>query len=165
MKLRAFHGVVIPESSPYKTLSAHRVGTPAEPIIRVYASGMERRTPQRVAIEEALREAGRPLTPQELLDASRARVKSINLATIYRTLKLLTDAGSAVSVHIPGEPPRFEAAHIGHHHHFRCDVCRRVFDIAGCAGNLASLAPPGFRVREHDITLFGTCNECGKRKA
>ncbi len=123
---------------------------------------MGRRTPQRTAIEEALREAGRPLTPQELLELSRARVGSINLATIYRTLKMLTDAGDAVSVHIPGEPPRFEAAHIGHHHHFRCDECGRVFDITGCTGSMASLVPPGFKVREHDITLFGTCAECGK---
>lgn len=96
---------------------------------------------------------------------ARSRVKSINLATIYRTLKLLTDAGSAVSVHIPGEPPRYEAAHIGHHHHFRCDVCERVYDIAGCAGNLATLVPPGFKVREHEITLFGTCGECAGAKS
>lgn len=127
---------------------------------------MERRTPQRTAIEETLRRAGRPLTPQELLELSRARVKSINLATIYRTLKMLSDAGDAVSVHIPGEPPRFEAAHIGHHHHFRCDDCGKVFDIAGClgcTGSMASLAPPGFKVREHEITLFGICEECGRK--
>lgn len=122
---------------------------------------MERRTPQRTAIEEALRHAGRPLTPQELLELSRARVKSINLATIYRTLKMLTDSGDAVSVHILGESPRFEAAHIGHHHHFRCDDCGKVYDIAGCMGSMASLVPPGFKVREHEITLFGTCAACG----
>ena len=125
---------------------------------------MERRTPQRTAIEDALRQAGGPLTPQELLALSRARVKSINLATIYRTLKMLTDAGEAVSVHISGEPPRFEAAHIGHHHHFRCDECGKVFDITGCMGSMASLVPPGFKVREHEITLFGTCAECGRKR-
>jgi Fur family ferric uptake transcriptional regulator len=37
-----------------------------------------------------------------------------------------------------------------------------LFDITGCMGSMASLVPPGFKVREHEITLFGTCAECGK---
>jgi Fur family ferric uptake transcriptional regulator len=48
----------------------------------------------------------------------------------------------------------------GHHHHFRCDACQRVFDVHQCPGDLAGLAPPGFSVARHEITLYGRCSDC-----
>jgi Fur family ferric uptake transcriptional regulator len=55
---------------------------------------------------------------------------------------------------------RYETAQRGHHHHFRCDACLRVFDVHQCPGDLAGLAPPGFAVSRHEITLYGLCNDC-----
>ena len=48
---------------------------------------MERSTRQRRAIREAFLEAGRPLSPQEVLELARKKVPSLGLATVYRTLK------------------------------------------------------------------------------
>jgi hypothetical protein len=61
---------------------------------------------------------------------------------------------------LPGEVARYELAGGGHHHHFQCLSCQRVFEVEACPGNLASLAPPGFTVEDHDLTLYGRCNEC-----
>jgi Fur family ferric uptake transcriptional regulator len=122
---------------------------------------MERATRQNTAIREALESAGRPLSPAEVLDAARRHVAALGLATVYRNLKALVDAGSVQVVTLPGEVPRYEVARHGHHHHFRCDACQRVFDVEQCPGDLSGIAPPGFAVSRHEITLYGLCSDCG----
>ena len=121
---------------------------------------MERATRQNTAIREAIAAAGRPLSPTEVLDEARRQVAALGLATVYRNLKALVDAGTIQVVTLPGEAPRYELAQRGHHHHFRCDACQRVFDVHACPGDLAGLAPPGFSVSRHEITLYGRCSDC-----
>jgi Fur family ferric uptake transcriptional regulator len=121
---------------------------------------MERATRQNTAIREAIAAAGRPLSPTEVLDEARRHVAALGLATVYRNLKSLVDAGAIQVVTLPGEVARYETAQHGHHHHFRCDACQRVFDVHQCPGDLAGLAPPGFAVSRHEITLYGLCSDC-----
>ena len=121
---------------------------------------MERATRQNTAIRAAIEAAGRPLTPTEVLDEARRQVAALGLATVYRNLKALVDAGVAQVVTLPGEVPRYEMARLHHHHHFRCDTCQRVFDVLQCPGDLSALAPPGFAVARHEITLYGQCSDC-----
>jgi Fur family ferric uptake transcriptional regulator len=47
-----------------------------------------------------------------------------------------------------------------HHHHFQCQQCQKVFDVHACPGDLSRLAPPGFTVKDHDLTLYGDCKDC-----
>ena len=65
-------------------------------------------------------------------------------------------ATAAHSHHHPGA-----AAHDGqHHHHFHCVQCDRVYPIHACPGSMGDLAPPGFEVQHHDLTLRGRCATC-----
>jgi Fur family transcriptional regulator, ferric uptake regulator len=122
---------------------------------------MERSTRQRGAIRAVIDAAGRPLSPQEVLGAAQAEVPALSLATVYRNLKLLLDAGEIAAVSLPGDSPRYEATHTGHHHHFQCTECQRVFDVHACPGDLSGLAPAGFTVEHHELTLYGRCEGCG----
>ena len=63
-------------------------------------------------------------------------------------------------VQLPGENPRYERAGRHHHHHFQCRSCQRVFDVHACPGNLARMAPEGFSVEDHELTLYGRCADC-----
>jgi Fur family ferric uptake transcriptional regulator len=123
---------------------------------------MERLTPQRTAIQAAIAAAGRPLSPPEVLESARAGVPGLGIATVYRNLKLLLEDGAILPVHLPGEGPRYEAAGHAHHHHFRCRGCERVFDVDACPGDLRGMAPPGFAVEGHEITLYGRCADCSQ---
>ncbi len=122
---------------------------------------MERNTRQRTAIREAIVAAARPLLPQEVLEAAQAGVPGLSLATVYRNLKALLEEGELQAVMLPGENPRYEPSHHGHHHHFQCRQCRRVFEVHACPGDLSALAPAGFAVEDHDLTLYGRCRDCG----
>jgi Fur family ferric uptake transcriptional regulator len=126
---------------------------------------MERNTRQRVAIKEALNQAQRPLLPQEVLDLAQQDVPGVSIATVYRALKSLVEEGQARPVNLPGETTRFERAHSHHHHHFQCRACQTVFDIHECPGELAHLAPQGFVVQDHDLTLYGYCAICAQSPA
>lgn len=121
---------------------------------------MERNTRQRTAIREAIALAARPLLPQEVLEAAQAGAPGLSMATVYRNLRTLVDEGELISVVLPGENARYELAGHAHHHHFQCRQCQRVFEVQDCPGNLAALAPPGFTVEDHELTLYGRCTDC-----
>lgn len=121
---------------------------------------MERNTRQRSAIRDSIARADRPLLPQEVLEAARQDVPGLGIATVYRNLKALVEEGELKPVHLPDENPRFELVGHQHHHHFQCRQCQRVFDVHACPGDLGRLAPQGFTVEDHDLTLYGRCKDC-----
>lgn len=123
---------------------------------------MQRNTRQKSAILHAIEHAQRPLSPQEiLLDASK-EVSQLGMATVYRNLKLLVDEGSLKVVTLPGESARYESTSAAghHHHHFQCTSCQRVFDVHACPGDIEHMAPKGFSVERHELTLYGRCADC-----
>ena len=121
---------------------------------------MERRTRQREAIQRAMRSAGRALSAGEIHDAASRLVRSIGLATVYRTLRAMQEGGEVVTVSLPGDTPRYELAGLEHHHHFHCRGCGRVFEMHGCPRDLTRLAPAGFDVDGHELVLYGRCARC-----
>lgn len=121
-----------------------------------------RKTRQRDALAEVLERTDRPLSVTELFDAASKKVDGLGVATVYRAVGTLLDAGEIEAVEIPGEPTRYERSDKGHHHHFQCEKCERVFDVAGCLDNLRKLVPPRFRLRDHAVTLYGLCGGCAR---
>lgn len=109
--------------------------------------------------------AGRPLLPSEILVEAQRNVPALGLATVYRNLKQMMEAGEIQFVELPGEPPRYELAGHKHHHHFRCHTCHRVFDVHACPGDMQKLAPQGFTVDGHELTLYGSCSDCQRPAA
>jgi Fur family ferric uptake transcriptional regulator len=126
------------------------------------ATASNRKTKQRDALVSVLERAERPLSVAELLEAASKRIEGLGVATVYRAVGALLDDGRIEAVEIPGEPTRYERSDKGHHHHFQCEKCERVFDIAGCLDNLRKLVPPKFRVKEHSVMLYGVCATCAR---
>lgn len=127
---------------------------------------MARRTLQRRAILRALRDAPGPLTPQEVHRRARGEHEGLGLATVYRNIARLEDEGDLVAVYLPNEVTRYEPAGRGHHHHFRCLGCERVFELdAECPvdGLRGTTLPGGFTVEDHDLVLYGRCAGCRAR--
>ncbi len=124
---------------------------------------MRRETRQRDAIRQALADAGRPLSVSELFELAQSRVTGLGIATVYRNLKALQEEDVVAQVDLPGEPPRWELATAGHHHHFLCRTCNKLFEIPDCPKGLNHLLPKGYTMDEHDILLRGQCDVCHRR--
>jgi len=125
---------------------------------------MERNTRQRMAIRRALEKADRPLSPQEVLLDAQNEVGSLGIATVYRTLSTFEKEGWIIAVQLPGDPARYEMIGKGHHHHFRCRKCGRVFDVNGCLGDGSTILPDGYILEGHELLLFGLCEECANKR-
>jgi Fur family transcriptional regulator, ferric uptake regulator len=121
---------------------------------------ISRKTKQRDAVSEVLERAERPLSVGEILEAAAKRIEGLGVATVYRAINALLEDGWIEAVEIPGEAVRYERSDKGHHHHFQCEKCERVFDIAGCVDSIRKLVPPKFRVKDHAVTFYGTCATC-----
>ncbi|MDQ3460307.1 MAG: transcriptional repressor [Deinococcota bacterium] len=124
---------------------------------------MRRQTNQRRAIMSTLEHAPGPLTPQEILQEAGKIQASLGLATVYRNLSSMVESGDLIEVHLPNESTRYEPAGRGHHHHFRCESCRGVFELdASCPVAVLEgvTLPGGYMVHRHDLTLYGLCPSC-----
>lgn len=121
-----------------------------------------RKTNQREFIIHVLESSKGPLTPQEILEKSQHESQNIGIATIYRTLKLLTETKQIIMVSLPDGQTRYEMAHLDHHHHFKCRVCEQIFDLEHCPIQIGRnlQLPEGFVLEGHEITLFGVCKIC-----
>lgn len=121
-----------------------------------------RNTQQRVAIMSAIHESSGPLSVQEIHEAAQENVENIGIATVYRNIKILLTAGEIQAVILADGVTRYERAGLKHHHHFRCRGCTRVFDLDVCPISIpdGSTLPGGFRVDDHEVTLYGLCPEC-----
>jgi Fur family ferric uptake transcriptional regulator len=107
-----------------------------EDSIERYGDSMsaQRQTKQLQAICQAIKQASRPLSIDELHGLATKELDSLGLRTVYRAVRKLQEDGVIVSVSVPGKSDRYELASIAakHHHHFHCKACDRLFDIHGC---------------------------------
>jgi Fur family transcriptional regulator, ferric uptake regulator len=122
----------------------------------------QRRTRQREVIAAVIREAKGPLTVAEILQRAQTEIPGLGIATVYRTLKLLQDAEQVETVILPTGETRFEAADLGHHHHFHCRACDQVYDLSACPVTVPADRElgRGFLVERHELTLYGLCPAC-----
>ena len=117
-----------------------------------------RQTKHYSAIEAAIDQSPGPLSADEV--RGLLMETGIGIATVYRALKNGVTNGRFRAVQLPDGPTRYESAGLPHHHHFECLTCHRVFDVPGCPGRIERLAPEGFDVQSHDLTLYGKCADC-----
>lgn len=121
-------------------------------------------TPQReLILDTFLQMEGHP-APEELYDAVKKRDPSVGQATVYRTLKLLSQAGMAKELHFGDGLTRYEHK-FGqtHHDHLICERCGANIEVVDetierLQEELA--AKHGFRLTGHRMYLYGVCGAC-----
>lgn len=118
-------------------------------------------TSQRNAIIAAfLAMNGRHVTIEELLLAVRKKNANVGYATVYRTLKLLVDAGIATQRHFTEGQSLFELTDEHHHDHLICTHCDRIIEfenesIEKMQDKVANEFK--FELTGHRMELFGVC--------
>jgi Fur family transcriptional regulator, ferric uptake regulator len=122
-----------------------------------------RATRQRLSVLQLLAAEPNDATAQELHERLRESGERIGLATVYRTLAVLHEAGAIDTLaHRRGETC-YRLCGEGHHHHLVCSDCHRVVELGDCdvGPRLAELgASHGFQVTGHSVEAFGLCADC-----
>jgi Fur family ferric uptake transcriptional regulator len=117
----------------------------------------------RLAVLEALAAEPNDATAQEIHRRLAGSGSRIGLATVYRALASMSEAGVVDRLpHEAGESC-YRLCSPAHHHHLVCESCHRVVELKGCpAGAWAKRAADehGFAVTSHRLEVAGLCAEC-----
>ena len=119
-------------------------------------------TRQRDLILDAFLDASGHITGEELHQRIKERDASIGYTTVYRTLKLLVDAGLAQERHFDDGITRYEIEQ-EHHDHLVCTKCGRIdeFECAMIEKTQNEIAETyGFKLLRHRHELYGLCPGC-----
>lgn len=135
-----------------------------------YLSGQGlKSTRQRDDVLNAFVSAGRHLSAEELYLLVKKSNPGIGYATVYRTLKLLAEAGLADERRFEDGFTRYEYnASDGHHDHLICTRCGKIIEFEN--ERIEQLQQDvarknRFKVQSHKLELYGLCSDCqGQRK-
>jgi Fur family ferric uptake transcriptional regulator len=119
-------------------------------------------TKQRELILDVFLEAKRHITSEDLYQAVREEHPNIGYTTVYRTMKLLVEAGLATERHFDDGITRYEIEQ-EHHDHLVCLKCGLIEEFE-CEliedTQLEIAARHDFQVLRHRHELYGHCRDC-----
>jgi Fur family peroxide stress response transcriptional regulator len=120
-----------------------------------------RPTAQRYAVLEFLAEHPVHATAEEIFGAVNRNDPRASRATVYNNLRALAKAGLVREVMSQGKAARFDA-NLRRHHHFFCECCHAVEDIAwfDLPPSAGRAALRGRRVTDYEIVFRGACIRC-----
>lgn len=122
-------------------------------------------TPQRYAVLAFLMEHNSHPTAAEIFEAVNRVDPRSSKATTYNNLKALVQAGLVREVAVEGRAARYDAKGM-RHHHFVCDRCGKVEDMAFYDVPKPASRSLGKRVvRECEVIFRGFCAKCAPRRA
>jgi Fur family ferric uptake transcriptional regulator len=130
--------------------------------------GRLKRSEQRDVILDTFLRSERHLSVDDLLRLVQKKRPDIGRTTVYRTLKLLREAGLASQLDVQGQA-RFEHEYNRQHHdHFICDACGEIIEFSSpqieqLQDDIA--AGLGFVIEGHRHQIYGLCRRCATRPA
>ncbi len=140
------------------------IESPERPIIRpdllaVLEDGGYRITKPRLGVIDLLSQKVGGFKADEICD----ELPDIGRATVYRTIKLLLDAGVICKLALPDGTPMYSTALVHHHHHTVCVKCYSIgeFRHATIERLLRALEREVTgEIVGHRIEIFTLCEDC-----
>jgi Fur family ferric uptake transcriptional regulator len=126
-----------------------------------------KRTAQRDLILNVFLRTEKHLSSEDLYRLVQAEDSSVGQTTVYRTLKLLTDAGLAREVRFGDGRTHYEHNYKHQHHdHMICMECGDVIEFYSAeleAIQDAMAAKHRFEIKQHLLRILGVCANCRRQ--
>lgn len=123
-----------------------------------------KRTAQRDLILDVFLRTEKHLSSEDLYNLVKLEDPTIGHTTVYRTLKLLTEAGLAREVRFGDNRTHYEHNYKHQHHdHMICTECGKIIEFFSAeleAIQDAIAAKHKFQVSQHLLRLLGVCADC-----
>lgn len=126
----------------------------------------ERSTRQFQAVRDELARSPDFRSAQDIHAAMRAAGASVGLATVYRALQTLVEAGTADVLRAAAGQAVYRECGSTHHHHLVCRSCGKTIEVQGPAVETWAAemaAQHGFADVSHTLELVGICSDCQPR--
>lgn len=130
-------------------------------------------TKQRILVLKTLASCeDKHLTAEEIYEIVKAEFPEIGLATVYRTIQLLSELDLVESVqlgdgYVRYEIGKFDGEEAHHHHHLICLECGKVISFRDdLLDELEAriMDAASFQVINHEVKLYGYCKTCLDRR-
>ncbi len=135
-------------------------------LAQALARGRYRLTPQRAAILRVLADTSEHPSMEEIHEQARHYCRSTSRASVYNTLRVLTQLGEIVELRFAVGGSRYGLRSLESHAHLVCTRCGRIddFDHAELRASLAAVgAASGYRVTARRLDFYGECPACQER--
>ena len=122
-----------------------------------------RPTRQRRAVAEVLGTFSDFRSAQEIHELLAQRGEAVGLATVYRTLQRLAEAGEVDLLRTEDGEAIYRRCSPAHHHHLVCRDCGATVEVEGPAVErwTRSIAEEhGYAEVSHTLEIFGVCGSC-----
>jgi Fur family ferric uptake transcriptional regulator len=129
---------------------------------RLSAAGLRPSRSRVLVLEELAREAN-DATAQELHQRLVRRRRSVGLATVYRALGAMSEAGVVDALPHGSTETCYRLCGEAHHHHLVCERCHRVIELPGCPATAwieRAAGEAGFVLTDHRLEARGLCEDC-----
>ena len=127
-----------------------------------------KRTAQRDLILDVFLRTEEHLSSEDLYRLVHKEDSSVGQTTVYRTLKLLAEAGLAREVRFGDGLTHYEHNYKHQHHdHMICSNCGRIIEFYSAeleAIQDAMAAKHKFEVEQHLLRIIGICADCRRAK-
>ena len=121
-------------------------------------------TAQRDFIADSFFRTNTHISLDELLKKVKRKNPRVGYATVYRTMKLLTDSGLALERRFGDGQTRYEnMPEDGHHDHMICIKCGKISEFQNQKIEQLQIETAkklGYSVINHKLELYGYCSEC-----
>ncbi len=125
---------------------------------------MKYKSKYRKAILEILRSTTSHPTAEWIYEQIKKEKPKISIATVYRNLKSLKEAGEIILISSSDGTIHFDG-NVVTHYHFYCDGCGKVFDIPVDLTIISKLvAKSGIKVKHYNLEMAGLCSDCQKAR-
>lgn len=121
-----------------------------------------RMTNQREIILRELQKSKQHLTADELYEIVKQIMPRISLATVYRNLEILSEAGIIGKLEVSGRQKRFDYE-AEEHDHIYCVVCHRVDNLEIDRESVREVgwnSDMGYAIQGYRLEVAGICPEC-----
>lgn len=122
-----------------------------------------RPTRQRIAVANVLATFEDFRSAQEIHALLAEQGENVGLATVYRTLQRLADAGEVDVLRTEDGEAAYRRCSDTHHHHLVCRSCGATVEVEGPAVERwteAIAREHGYADISHTLEIFGTCPAC-----
>ena len=122
-------------------------------------------TRQQTAVADLLDKIDDFTSAQTVHARLREAGEGVGLATVYRTLQAMVEAGTVDVLRTDDGEAVYRACSTHHHHHLVCRECGRTVEVEGPTVERWTdrvAAEHGFTDVTHSLEIFGTCGQCSR---
>ncbi len=102
-------------------------------------------------------------TVNQIYETLTEKIPTLSKTTVYNTLNLFIDKRLVEVITIEGNEARYDIYNPEDHGHFKCIICKNLYDIPINFNKMHVKELEGYTMHEQHIHFIGVCPHCSEK--